>query len=608
MPGDSTVAEIKEKLNIADVVSDYVQLKKVGANFRARCPFHQEKTPSFYVTPARQIWHCFGCGLGGDVFEFVKQAESVDFPEALKILAARAGVELPAYTPQDQVQRAADQQARDKLIEINDLAARYYHKILLESGVAAEAREYLARRKLTQATIEEWRIGYAPDAWEGAYVFLRKRGYADRDIVASGLAIKRDEGVSAGYGRGGGYFDRFRDRIMFPITDMSGRVIAFTGRLLHPNEQAGKYINSPESPVYRKGQVLFGLYQARTAIRQAESAIVVEGNMDAIKSFQSGIRNVVASSGTAFTESQLSKLSRLCSRLIFAFDADAAGLVAARRALEGAVAAGFEVRLAALPEGVKDPDELIDRDPESWRASVAGAQDHLTFYFERIFGILDTTDPHAKRRAVADFLGLLKSVSDPILLAHYVSRVARAVGVKEEVVAGLLRSSRSGHAVGKESRQAPQPRPQPPGYLQEQLFFGCLFRRPEQALSVVSQLDQAFFIADGFAELYRVIKEFIGKTGGLDTEIFRATYPDLAVMVDHAIVAADPGLRGAEDDPKELAGLARKIILTALQRQREELTREITAAETRRDAETRRALTLRFHELTQKIRSLEGGE
>jgi len=418
--------EVKQRINIVDLVGETVQLRKAGANFRARCPFHDEKTPSFMVSPAKQIWHCFGCGLGGDIFEFVKQSEGVEFPEALQILASRAGIILKRPT----TEYRAETDKKKTLYEINDLAAKYYQKVLSDSKGAEIARSYLNRRGFKPATIAKWQIGYAPDDFHFFENFVTTRGYQKTEAAAAGLLVRKDDGS---------FYDRFRGRIMFPLFDLHGRVVGFTARLLADAEGAAKYINSPETLIYQKSRLVYGLHLAKTGIRKADFVIVVEGNADVITCHEAGSENVVGSSGTALTQEQLELLKRFTENISFAFDVDEAGLAAGRRAVELALSMGFNVRVVSIPrELAKDPDELIRKDFSLWQERVAAARPFLDFYFHQIFANIDLSESSGKKQAVSQILPLLSLLPDPIDRTHYVRLLAEKLGVDEQLVLDLL--------------------------------------------------------------------------------------------------------------------------------------------------------------------------
>lgn len=587
---DSPVEEIKSKLNIVDVVADYVQLKKAGVNFRARCPFHGEKTPSFYVSPVRQIWHCFGCGLGGDIFEFVKQIESVDFGGALEKLADRAGVVLQSRprspaTPPDK---------KEILFGLNDLAARFYHKVLLESPIAQEARDYLAKRKFAGKTLKSWVIGYAPDRWDALYQFLKKKNYQDADIEAAGLAVRRD---------GGGYFDRFRDRIMFPIRDLSGRTVGFAGRILHPNEGTGKYVNSPESPIYSKSQVLFGLFEARTEIRKKNLAVIVEGNIDVIKSHQAGVVNVIASSGTALAGQQLTKLSRLAENLTFAFDADQAGAAAARRALDPAIESGFNVRIITPVEGSKDADEIIDRDPSLWNTAIEGAQTFLDFYFHKLFDILDKSDALAKKRAIEEFVSLLALVPNPVVAGHYVHEASKFAGVKEQVIADML-FGKTKKPPGRPGAPAPA-KPVSSVSLVQQRFLGLLLGDEKMARFYAARHSPEDFAEEKYRRMFSDLSSFFknSESGGL--EEFFSICPQYSQEAQQAAFAAELGAEENETPGAELRELSKRLRITYLENRAEALAGQISEAERGNDPEAKNRLMVEYNNIQRRKQNIE---
>src|SRR3990167_7112451 len=343
------IAKIKERLSVVDVISGYIKVQKSGINFKARCPFHNEKTPSFYISPERQIWHCFGCQKGGDIFGFVKEIEGVEFPEALRILAQRAGVKLESFDP-------TVQDAKAVLYEICETAARFFEKQLHGSSVGKKALAYLKDRGLHESTSREFRLGFAPEGWHNLSNFLRDCGYKEKDIIDSGMSIKKDGGTDI--------HDRFRSRIIFPIADANDRIVGFTGRIFGDNHpvDVGKYINSPQTPIYDKNRVLYGLNKAKIEARKADRCLLVEGNMDAIMSHQAGVKNVAATSGTALTPSQLQLLQRYTNNLDLCFDIDQAGLTATRRGIGLALSQNFNIKIVHLQDPqCKDPADYVKK-------------------------------------------------------------------------------------------------------------------------------------------------------------------------------------------------------------------------------------------------------
>jgi DNA primase len=461
----SVIDEIKERLDLVEVISAYVPLKKSGRNYKGLCPFHSEKTPSFIVFPDSQHWRCFGaCQTGGDVFNFVMKRENVDFGEALQLLADRAGVQLQPR-PEE---RSADEQRLDRLRQIVSDAAIYYQNLLKQTGEAAIARAYLERRGLLPATWEAWQLGYSLDSWDALKDRLLGKGYTLAEITEAGLLIQHEES--------GRYYDRFRGRLMIPIRDVQGRTIGFGARVLQedPDRPQPKYINSPQTPLFDKGNVLYGLDMARKALRDANLAVLVEGYMDVLMSHQVGVCNVVAGMGTALTEAQMRQIKRYTSNITLALDPDVAGALAALRGLETArqtlerewqpviSPTGLvrlesrlkaEVRIAALPAGL-DPDELARRDVAAWRKVIAEARPIVDYYLALVGREEDLTTARGKANAVERLAPLIYEIANPIEREHYVQLLARLIQADErlvaEQVAALGRSKGAQGAGGRE--------------------------------------------------------------------------------------------------------------------------------------------------------------
>jgi DNA primase len=418
----STVEQIKARLDIVDVVQSYIKLQKAGANFRAHCPFHNEKSPSFYVSPTREAWHCFGCSKGGDLISFVMEIEGVEFMEALQILAVRAGVEIKQEDP-----RLVSERMR--LIKLMEAATTFYEKQL---PTEARALEYAVGRGLKSETIKEFRIGYAPDAWEAVVPHLQNSGFTNMEIEKSGMAIKSE--------RDGKLYDRFRARIMFPINDATGRVVGFSGRIVpfavhtvKSDSDPAKYINSPQTLLYDKSRVLYGFDKAKLAIRQANACILVEGQMDVVMSHQAGVKNAVAVSGTALTDFHLSSIKRLAEKVITAFDMDPAGGAATKRGVDMALREGLEVQVAVI-HGGKDPADLVRENPELWVKSAAESVHILDFYLEML-GIKYKDDARELRKKAGEIvLPYIAMMASEMEKAHWVREVARRVGIKEEPI------------------------------------------------------------------------------------------------------------------------------------------------------------------------------
>jgi DNA primase len=416
MAGKDSVAEIKERLSIADVVGAHVKLTRAGKSLTGLCPFHKEKTPSFHVSAERGSYHCFGCGEGGDIFSFIEKVEGLDFKTALKQLAERAGVVLEAYTGA----RDGESDKKERLREAMTRAAQWYMQQLPGSAALA----YAKKRGLTDVTIAKWGLGYAPDGWRGLLEALALAGFSTEELLAAGLIKEAD-------GKPGTYYDRFRNRLLFPIYESSGKVVAFTGRALAADEPA-KYLNSPETALYHKSEVLYGMDKAKDAIRVRGFTLLVEGQMDVIHAHQAGFENAVALSGTALTERHLALMKRYSENLMLVLDADPAGLSATAKSAHLALRAGLRVKAARLPLG-KDPADLISEDAKEFAACVKAAKPVVEFLLQALAE--GEADPHRLlRKAEAVVLPLIAAVPSPMEREHFAQAAARALSLSAEAV------------------------------------------------------------------------------------------------------------------------------------------------------------------------------
>ena len=419
--------EIKSRLDIVEVLSEYIELKKAGANFKACCPFHQEKTASFVVSPERQIWHCFGCGAGSDIFGFVMKIEGIEFPEALRILAKKANVNLTN-------QNFNLTSARTNLLDITRLAAMFYQQNLLDSTAGQTARDYLKKRQVSDEIIKRFQLGYALDSWDNLLKFLIKKGISEKDIALAGLIIKKTTSNAST----SDYYDRFRGRLMFPIADAYGNAVGFTGRVLPSEEtnakkETAKYVNTPETSIYHKGRILYGLDQAKETIRKNNYVIIVEGNMDVLASHQAGIHNVVASSGTALTMEQINLLKRYTKNLILSFDVDLAGQTATRRGIDIALQAGTNVKIITLLAG-KDPDDCVRIDPELWHQSIKKSKPLMEYYFDFIFNNLSTDRIFEQKKVEENIFSLLSQFNSKIEQDYWLKKMSERMNISEQAL------------------------------------------------------------------------------------------------------------------------------------------------------------------------------
>ncbi|MCX6719596.1 MAG: DNA primase [Candidatus Staskawiczbacteria bacterium] len=438
---DSQVEEIKSKLNILDVVGSYVKLSKTGVNYRGVCPFHSEKGPSFFVSPARQMWHCFGCGAGSSVFDFIMKIEGIEFGDALRILATKAGVELKRENPQI----TSD---RKRLYEICDLSALFFEKQLGNSAYGKDAKEYLLKRGIKEETIKKWRLGYSPDTWQGLSDFLVSRGYTREEIVKAGLAVQSEKGNNP--------YDRFRGRIIFPIFDLNSQVIGFGARIFKEadKKETAKYINTPQTMLYDKSNVLYGINFAKLSVRKKNQCVLTEGYTDAIMCHQAGFENTVAVSGTALTPRHLNILKRYSDNLLLAFDMDLAGDTATKRGIALAESQGFNIKIIDTYSGAKDPAEIILENPQNWSDSVEKARSIMDYYFDSALAKFDKATPEGKKEIGKIILPAIKRLINKIEQSYWVQKLAEKLGVKEDAITDELRNIKQDNAVQPASAKA----------------------------------------------------------------------------------------------------------------------------------------------------------
>ena len=533
----STIDEVKSRVDIVDLVSEHVALKRAGRNFSGLCPFHTERTPSFSVSPERQTWHCFGaCATGGDIFSFVMKRENVEFAEALRILAQRAGVTLAERRD------PAEDAQRQRQTGTNDAAAAFFHEMLLHAKTASGARDYLQSRGLDLETIESFQLGYSPESWDALQTHLTERGYSNEELLAVGLLAEGDHGAH----------DRFRGRLMFPIRDDRGGTVGFGGRLLGSADAKGgaKYINTPQTPLFDKGALLYALDRAKEAVRRDKSVIVVEGYMDVIAAHQHGITNVVASMGTALTERQIRALERFKCKILLAMDADAAGIEATLRALQeageaGAIRAAPEsshpgdvpdeefsaraqewsrnalkraaINFYVVPLLGKDPDEMIRKDRSAWDAALQNAKPFTDHVFDVVAGRHDLSQPAQRVDLLHELLPVVRLIDEPVYRAHYIQRLARLAQLGEDALRQELRGSKRPARVAAAPASAPATRAlREPG---EEFCLAMLLRYPELRSEGMALSPDIFSLGEHRA-LYQAWRE------SLNLDDIREALPD----------------------------------------------------------------------------------
>lgn len=461
------VEEIKSKIDIVDLVGDYLPLKKAGRNFTALCPFHDEKTPSFMVSPELQIYKCFGCGAGGDAIKFLQEYEKIEFWEALEILAKRAGVKLNRgkFSGRDKIKK--------RLYKINHLAAEFYHFILTQRQEGHPALEYLTKRGITPEIIEEFKLGFSPSGKNAVVKYLVKKGFSKDDIRQTGLTAK---------GRRGDY-ERFHSRIIFPLYNHRGDIVGFSGRTVPgiSRENIAKYINIPNTLLYQKGQSLYGLWLSKKDIRQKKEAVVVEGEFDLISPYQAGVKNIVAIKGTAFTPEQAKLINRYAEKVIFFLDADAAGGEAVKRSAGIVEKEGLELEVAVLPEGFKDPDDLAREKPKQLKKVLKKTESVYDYVIDRAFEASDARQPTGQRKILKEVLPFINQMENAVIKQHYFKKVADKLGVSLESVITEASKNESPKPNLPGDTKTPKPQSQKSKtrrqLLEEQLFSQILSSR-----------------------------------------------------------------------------------------------------------------------------------
>lgn len=516
----TNIEKIRERVDIVELISSYLKLQKSGVNYKANCPFHGEKTPSFYVSPERQIWHCFGCGLGGSIFDFVMHIDGLEFGEAMRLLARRAGVELEQF---DQ----AVQGEKGRLLEIVDWSSKFFQKQLWESNAGLKALAYLKERGLSEESIKHWQLGFAPESWDSLGSFLQAKRYRASEIFNSGLSVKRE--------RGDGYYDRFRSRIVFPVVDLNNQAVGFSGRIfrpaaevalafgkqgqssegtsggLQPEDNIGhrdaKYINTPQTLIYDKSRVLYGLNQAKVGLRTTDKCLVVEGNMDVIMSHQAGATHAVASSGTALTDQHLKIIKRYTNNLDFCFDMDVAGTLATERAITAAIRQGFNLGVVMLNDpNCKDPADYVKQHGSGWAEYAKQSQPIFTFYLESGLRAHDPTSVIGKKLIADKVLAMLKHISNKVELAHWLGELALRLGVKEDILREQMASlSATTEQTDGSAKLNLQVLAKLGTNTLEDYLVSLLLIRPELVESVESETGQEFYSANTMAllELFR---------------------------------------------------------------------------------------------------------
>jgi DNA primase len=575
----STVDMIKERLGVEEVISSYMKLEKAGKNWKGRCPFHNEKTPSFFVSPDRGSFYCFGCGAKGDIFTFVEQFEGLDFMGALKLLAERAGIPIAFENREKKTER-------ERLYSVMEAAAIFY-----QGHLVGGAKEYLKKRGVKDETVKEFRIGFAPEGWRNLRDALAKKGFSDADMEKAGLVKKKDAGD---------YYDRFRDRVMFPIMDSSGRIIAFSGRLLHEKEGEGKYINTPDSPLYDKSAVLYGIDKAKGEIRKKDYTILVEGQMDLIMSHQAGIKNTVAASGTALAEDTISReavtnnlgiIRRLSPNLLIAFDSDKAGRNAALRAARIALNLGMDVKIADI-EGGKDPADLVLADQDMWKNTLRHSKPIIEFVLDGIMKEKESTKLDSRKLPLMireKVLPFIAEVSGSMERSHWIKIIHDKTGLSEEGVRDDLASYLKNKPVEADSASSPTSTttkniPQVRLDIIARKLFGLLAFAEKNTDKI--SLDSK--------EFYKQIHEITG-------DDYEKIMGQVEPFKDELVLEAEITYGDGHDVGKELAELMINFEEDILKKKMSEAMNSLAAAEREKNAEKSNVAAKLCHELSKKL-------
>jgi len=583
------IEQVRRKVDIVELISEHIPLRKAGRNFKANCPFHEEKTPSFMVSPERQIFKCFGCGEGGDVYGFLMKREGMEFGEALRTLADRVGVKLKQYRP------SREQQMKERLLEINHLASEYYHYLLKEHKLGKEALQYLMKRGIRRASMRTFKLGYAPTEWEGLKNYLvKKKGYKLDELEMAGLVIKGKRG----------YYDRFRNRVMFSLFDHRGRVMGFAGRVLDPKIKEAKYVNTPETALYHKSDVLYGLETAKEYIKKANKAVVVEGELDAISSYQAGVKNVVGIKGSALTERQVELLKRFCENAALALDADVAGDAAARRGIELAEKAGLNVRVIELKYG-KDPDECAQKSSRLWKDSVKEAVPIYDFYISSAVERFGVKTPEGKRKVSEEVVGVLGRISNQVIKAHYIKKLAEKLEVSEEAVTAEVEKSR--RPVVAKAVESKKPSKDQDKTRQERLteyVLALVLQVDDEVGKLVRSVEEKWLSEGAVKKVMKRLKEWTKKKRKWEVNRFVKSLPaELAGAVDAAyLTELGKKLQDSERLETELEKTMQELRKIVFKEEMGRLSEAIKEAEAKKDKKKLGRLQKKFVEVSREIR------
>ncbi|MCL5090842.1 MAG: DNA primase [Patescibacteria group bacterium] len=589
------IEEIRSKIDLVQYISETVPLKKAGRNFKACCPFHVEKTPSFMVNPERQIWKCFGCQKSGDIFSFVMETERLEFGEALRLLAKKAGVTLQGYQP------TQNESEKEKLYQINHLAAEFFHYLLLNHQVGKRALNYILQRGISRESLVTFKIGYSPPMWDGLQKYLHgKKGYALEDLEKAGLIIKTSTSQLTTHNPQPHYYDRFRDRLMFPLLDHRGNVCGFSGRVLDPTAKEAKYVNNPETLIYHKSELLYPLQITKEEIKKENSVVVVEGEIDAISSFQVGIKNIVAIKGSALTELQARLLRRFADNLVLSLDADAAGDMAARRGIEIADGLGFNIKVVVL-EKYKDPDEAAQKEPEYFKEQIKKATNVYDFFLDSAFKRFRGQTPEEKKRIGQEMIPVLSKIEDEIVKDYYIGKLAQRLEVNEESI--ILQIEKSKQKITPTPVKSTQPDVQvkPRREMIEEYYLSLLFQTKKVERLLLAE-EKPLFSLTIHLQLIKALEDYLGKNKKFSSQFFFKDLPAEQREVFDKLYLVDFGNKIEDGDwvEKEIRKTKNQLEQVMVREELQKLGRELRQEEKKEDLR----LQKRIRSLTQKLDSL----
>jgi len=597
----SDVEEIKNRIDIVDLVGEYIRLTKAGSNWKALCPFHNEKTPSFMVSEERKSFHCFGCSKGGDIFTFVMEMEGIGFREALEQLAQKAGITLKKREARDEKLESS----KKKLFEILELATKWYEKNLWEGRGKEKILNYLHERGLNDGTIKKFRLGYAPDGWRNLLEFLLKKNYDIADISKTGILVEKDSAQKIQNTQyeiqDTKYYDRFRDRIMFPIQDIMGRVVGFSARVAPGgDEKTAKYINTSQTELYDKSKILYGLHLAKTEIKKRDEAILVEGNMDVIASHQAGFGNTIAVSGTALAPEQVKTIKRYTENLKIGFDMDVAGQEAAKRSIRICLGSELDVKIILL-DGGKDAADVIRENPKLWREAVERAESILDYYFKDAFSRYDAKSPVGKKKIARELLNVIKDVANPVEQAHWIRVLSEKLETGEKVLSEVIRKVKS------EKKEAVSPEKQKTAGAGGQSvltkrMIGIFAAFPKECRREIEKVSISDFQGEKEKKIISAIKE---KRENASLEALKAVFSDYETekFLDEAVFEAEVefGDLSGLDPAEELKKSLKRLKSENMKRKIVGIAQDIKAAEKSGDRKKVKELMGEFQNLTSML-------